>query len=226
MFACMNNREHSKVIDHIKGLIKTGALRSGDKLPTERELAETLAVGRYSIREAMRIMDAMGLIESRQGSGNYLITNIEKNLTETMDLMLLIKEVDYVQISQLRRAIELYAYGCAIQQFSNEQNEALSTIIEKMRTTTGTEKAQLDKQFHDEIIRGSGNTLIISIMESLSSVCNDLIEKVVTEAEPEVEKSLAKVHEELLKGLCSKDLDLGLKAIHRHYDIIDAEIRK
>lgn len=222
----MNNREHSKVIDYIKGLIKTGALRSGDKLPTERELAETLAVGRYSIREAMRIMDAMGLIESRQGSGNYLITNIEKNLTETMDLMLLIKEVDYVQINQLRRAIELYAYGCAIQQFSDEQVEALSTIIEKMQVTTGTEKARFDKQFHDEIIRGSGNTLIISIMESLSSVCNDLIEKVVTEAEPEVEKALSEVHEGLLKGLRSKDLTLGLEAIHRHYDIIDSEISK
>lgn len=222
----MEDREYNKVIAYIKDLIRKGSLRTGDKLPTERELAETLAVGRYSIREAMRIMDAMGLIESRQGSGNYLITNIEKNLTETMGLMLLIKEVDYVQISQLRRAIELYAYGCAIQQFSQEQIEVLTTTIEKMRVTTGKEKAQFDKQFHDEIIRGSGNTLIISIMESLSSVCNDLIEKVVTEAEPAVEKALSKAHEELLKGLRSKNLDLGLKAIHLHYDIIDAEIRK
>lgn len=222
----MEVREYNKVIAYIKDLIREGSLKTGDKLPTERELAETLTVGRYSIREAMRIMDAMGLIESRQGSGNYLITNIEKNLTETMDLMLLIKEVDYVQISQLRRAIELYAYGCAIQQFSDEQVEEISISIEKMRITAGTEKAQFDKQFHDEIIRGSGNTLIISIMESLSSVCNDLIEKVVTEAEPEVEKALSEAHEDVLKGLRSRDLSIGLAAIHRHYDIIDTEISK
>ncbi|MBN7773613.1 FadR/GntR family transcriptional regulator [Clostridium aminobutyricum] len=222
----MESREYNKVINYIKELIGKGDLHSGDKLPTERELAETLSVGRYSIREALRIMDAMGMIESRQGSGNYLITNIEKNLTETMALMLLVKQVDYLQISQLRRAIELYAYGCAMRYLSDSQLKDLTDLVEKMKQNTGRDKALLDKQFHDRIIAGSKNTLIISIMDSLSKVCSELIEKVVTESAPERELTLMTTHENIVKGLVTKDLSLGIQAIHLHYDLIDSEISR
>lgn len=220
----MENREYKKVINYVKELIATGELHSGGKLPTERELADTLSVGRYSIREALRIMDALGMIESRQGSGNYLVTNIEKNLTESMELMLLIKEIDYSQISRLRRAIELYAYGCCLSHLSVSQLEELSKITAGMKKTAGHEKAILDKQFHDMIIAGSDNTLIIGIMDSLSNVCSNLIEEVVTGSEPETERILMEIHENLLKGLMDKDLLLGMQAINQHYDLIDSRL--
>lgn len=220
----MENREYKKVINYVKELIANGELHSGGKLPTERELADTLSVGRYSIREALRIMDALGMIESRQGSGNYLVTNIEKNLTESMELMLLIKEIDYSQISRLRRAIELYSYGCSLSHLTPSQLDELSKITEGMKKTAGHEKAILDKQFHDMIITGSDNTLIISIMDSLSNVCSNLIEEVVTGSEPETERILMEIHENLLKGLMDKDFLLGMQAINRHYDLIDSRL--
>lgn len=222
----MENREYTKVIAYVKEWIAKGELHSGDKLPTERELAEVLSVGRYSIREALRIMDALGMIESRQGSGNYLITNIEKNLTESMELMLLIKEVDYSQISKLRRAIELYAYDCAFKEISDANLEELAEITEGMKQSTEEEKVLLDKRFHDMIIAGSGNTLIISIMASLSSVCSKLIEQVITGSSPETEQLLMKIHEDMLKGLMTKDLSLGIQAINRHYDLIDSQVSR
>ncbi|SHO44134.1 FadR/GntR family transcriptional regulator [Anaerocolumna xylanovorans] len=222
----MENREYKKVITYVKEWIAGGELHSGDKLPTERELADVLCVGRYSIREALRIMDALGMIESRQGSGNYLVTNIEKNLTESMELMLLIKEIDYSQISKLRRAIELYAYGCALSHLTGSQLEELAKITEDMKQTAEHEKAILDKKFHDMIIAGSDNALIISIMGSLSNVCSNLIEEVVIGSAPETERILMDIHENMLKGLMEKDLLLGMQAINQHYDLIDSQVSK
>ena len=65
-------REYQKAVEYLCGLIKAGELKIGSKLPTERKLAETLSIGRNSTREALRILENMGVIVCRQGSGNYL----------------------------------------------------------------------------------------------------------------------------------------------------------
>ena len=222
----MEEREYKRVITYIKEQITDGNLHTGDKLPTERELGQNLSLGRNSIREALRIMEAMGMMESRQGSGNYLSGNIEKTLTESMELMLLIKQVDYFQLSQLRRAIELFAYQGALEHYTDLQIDELTNILEKMKQCTGSEKASLDKQFHDKILAGCENTLIISIMNSLSDVCSSLIEKVVIHSVPAVERMLMEAHEDMVKGIREQNLLSGLAALNRHYDLTDAEISK
>lgn len=222
----MEEREYKRVITYIKEQIADGNLHTGDKLPTERELGQNLSLGRNSIREALRIMEAMGMMESRQGSGNYLSGNIEKTLTESMELMLLIKQIDYFQLSQLRRAIELFAYQGAFEHFTDSQVDELLDILEKMQQSTGSEKARLDKQFHDKILAGCENTLIISIMNSLSDVCSSLIEKVVIHSAPAIESMLMEAHVDMVKGIREQNLLSGLAALNRHYDLTDAEISK
>ena len=64
-------RVYQKVIEQIGEMIKTGYLKKGDKLPPERELVEQLGVSRTSIREAVRVLEILGVIESRQGEGNF-----------------------------------------------------------------------------------------------------------------------------------------------------------
>ena len=222
----IEEREYKRVITYIKEQITDGNLHTGDKLPTERELGQNLSLGRNSIREALRIMEAMGMMESRQGSGNYLSGNIEKTLTESMELMLLIKQVDYFQLSQLRRAIELFAYQGALEHYTDLQIDELTNILEKMKQCTGSEKASLDKQFHDKILAGCENTLIISIMNSLSDVCSSMIEKVVIHSAPAIERMLMEAHEDMVKGIREQNLMSGLAALNRHYDLTDAEISK
>lgn len=70
-----NNQEKQKVLFYIVELIKTGDLEIGSKLPAERELTDKLNVSRSSTREAISLLSGMGLIESRQGSGNYVVNN-------------------------------------------------------------------------------------------------------------------------------------------------------
>jgi len=219
----MEEREYSKVIAYIKTMISKSWLHPGDKLPTERELADTLSVGRYSIREALRIMDNMGMIESRQGSGNFLVSNIGKNLAESVNMMLMVKQVNYLEISQLRRAIELYAYTCAMNNLTPEKLNEMKQILKEMEITSGAKKAKLDKQFHDIIILGSNNNLIISIMDSLSEVCQGFIEKVLENSSIDIEEKLMETHVKMLQNLMEKNIINGNEAINKHYDIADFE---
>lgn len=220
----MENREYSKVIAYIKAMISEGRLYPGDKLPTERELADTLHVGRYSIREALRIMDNMGLIESRQGSGNYLVTNIGKNIAESMKMMLMVKQIGYLEISQLRRAIELYVYSSAMKQITCEKLETMDMTLRAMKSASGVSRARLDKQFHDALLFESDNKLVISIMESLSEVCQFFIEKVLCNTSNEIGEKLMDTHVRMLQGLQEKNIVKGNEAINDHYDITDASV--
>lgn len=67
-----NTRVYEKAIEQIKDMIVEGTFKKGDKLPSEREMAESLQISRTSIREALRELEIMGLIESRQGDGNFV----------------------------------------------------------------------------------------------------------------------------------------------------------
>lgn len=74
----MKDREYKRVMAFVKDGIRSGEFQVGSKLPTEREMAETLGMSRPSIREALKSMENIGLIESQQGSGNYICCNMEK----------------------------------------------------------------------------------------------------------------------------------------------------
>jgi GntR family transcriptional repressor for pyruvate dehydrogenase complex len=218
----MEDREYTKVIDYVKAMILDGQLNLGDKLPTEREMAETLKLGRYSVREALRIMENMGLIESRQGSGNYLSSNICKNLTQSLSMLLLVKQVDFQEISQLRRAIELHAYRLAIDTVGKYHIDEMKNTLAKMKGATSKKEAELDRTFHYLIIKASENKLMISIMEALSQLCEDFIEQVLKQSTAEMKEKFAQSHFKMLEGLETKNSDIGYRAINAHYDLIDS----
>ena len=83
-----NVQEYEKAIQYIYELMKEGILTIGSRLPTERAIAEKLGIGRNSTREALSIMHGMGLIESRQGSGNYISENVGQSIRRTILMMM------------------------------------------------------------------------------------------------------------------------------------------
>ena len=95
-------KAYARVIEKVKTMILSGELKPGEKLPPEREFAEKLEVSRNSVREAIRIMDMMGIVSSQQGSGNYVTCEFQKSITETMAMMFAMDQIDYIQISQIR----------------------------------------------------------------------------------------------------------------------------
>ena len=94
----MEAREYQKAIDCLCGLIEDGQLTVGDKLPTERALAEQLGISRNSTREALRALENLGVVERRQGSGSYLVGNTTKTIQPMIDMMLLLGQTSQLEI--------------------------------------------------------------------------------------------------------------------------------
>lgn len=217
----MENKEYFKVIEYIKEQMKNGTIQIGGKLETERKLSEKLGISRPSIREALRSMENIGLIESKQGSGNYLLGDFSKNLTESFSLMLLMKQVDYVDITEVRRAIELEAYKIAMRSISDQQLKDIKSCLVNPLNERFENEILFDRSFHFAIVKATGNGFMMNIVEPLASVCEELIEKTLKKATIDEREQLAQLHMQIYLGLEEKNLEKGLSAINAHYDLIN-----
>lgn len=217
----VENREYKRVIDFVKSEIQKGRLKIDDKLPTERVMAEELGLSRSSIREALRTMENMGMLECRQGSGNYLTGNLSKIFTESIGMMLLLEQISYDEINTLRRTIEIDAYKLAVQNITEDILEKLKATFKSMKESQGNEMIVKDKEFHYLIIRASGNKLIISIMEALEELYTESVGHILNKVSEEMKNKLLVIHKRMLEGIVNKDVVEGCKALEEHYDIVN-----
>ena len=97
---------YEMVMEQIKDIVKKGELKSGDKLPSERDLCEKLEVSRASIREALRALQMLGLIESKHGEGNFINENFENSLLEPLSIVFLLLGSKSGDVLELRKIIE------------------------------------------------------------------------------------------------------------------------
>lgn len=198
----------------------------GGRLPSERELMATLGMSRNSIREALRTLENMGLIESRQGQGNFLVNHMGKSLSSVFSMLLFTRESDYIEISQLRRFIEIGAFLLAARNASEQDKEILRDILEQIDAASGQERVALDKQFHDELIRISGNHLLSILNEALSGMFETVIYDLALNIAPQDWDRLNDCHKRVYQCLLDSDVQGGMKSIRDHYNIIDQDIER
>lgn len=220
-------KAYDMVIEYIKAEILNGRLRPGQKLPPERSLAETLGVGRNSVREALRTLEMIGAIYSTQGSGNYVSSNFQKSLTEAISMMFLMQRLDYQQLSELRRGVETQAIILASDRITPEQLRQLEETVAQMGAGLSEQNnAALDKSLHLGIARASGNALIFLVLQALSDMVevfiSDLRGKILTR-----EKGgplLQEIHEQMVDCLKRRDSAGAREAMQEHFRIIDANM--
>ncbi len=221
-----DNKAYLKVIAYIREQLVREQLAIGNKLPTERELSENLGLSRNSIREALRTMENMGIIESRQGSGNYLTGNIEKSFSDSLAMMVLMKQVSYLEINQLRRGIEMQSLILALQRITEDELSNIAGLVAQMEHSPPDEETALDKEFHYAIVRASGNELMMGIMQALSATCERVIEHILKQELNGKKPLLLKTHRQIYESLLHRDLDLGVASVTAHYDIIDDQLQR
>ncbi len=222
----LHTKSYTKVIEYIKKQIREGELKIGGRLPAERDLSEMLGISRNSVREAIRTLDIMGVISSQQGAGNYLTGNFEGNLVESLSMMFLMNQIDYQQISQLRRALEMQAMMLAIDNISDEEIAQLKEIISRLEHVKEESNIVLDKQLHYNIALASRNVLIIDILQALSELMDqfiaDLRREILSYEDSRVR--LHEAHNEMVKSIVTKDKQLAYYAINKHFGIIDEKL--
>lgn len=216
-----NQREYEKAIGFIRQLIVEGTLQIGSRLPTERIIAESLSISRNSTREALRTMENMGVIESRQGSGNYLVGEISKKMADMIDMMLLLQQITPKEICQFRRSMEKNICDMVIGNLEADLSK-VPPILDAFLTAPTSKQTELDKQFHYLLIYATQNQFLILLMEAITDMYGRWINMVLRDAEDGIKEKIHETHTAMYGALLRKDLIACMQAIDEHYDLIDS----
>ena len=214
------------VIEHIKTLIQREEISFGGKLPSERQLMATLNLSRNSIREALRSLENMGIIESRHGQGNFLVNHMGKSLGSIFSLLLFMNQCNDLEISQLRRSIEIGAYLLAVKLSPGAELKKLAHSLHLMECASVEDRTKIDKKFHDTLIEISGNRLLQLLNETLSQLFESSIQQLQTDISSEQWQTLLAYHTQIYQYLAERNESAGTKALIRHYDFIDQALRQ
>jgi DNA-binding FadR family transcriptional regulator len=160
------------VVAQIQEKILDGELRVGAKLPSERDLVEALGVSRSSVREALRSLEAMGIIESQGGSGRESGSTISGRSTEALGTLLrlhvALAEIALDDLVDVRVQLERQSAAGAATKSSTRDIATLRELIELQRgSRSSVEFNELDAEFHVMIARASGNKLSATLMQAL-----------------------------------------------------------
>jgi GntR family transcriptional regulator, transcriptional repressor for pyruvate dehydrogenase complex len=224
-----NTKVYEQVIDQIKNMIADGTLKRGDKLPSERDLVAQLQVSRTSIREALRSLEIIGLVECKQGEGNFIKESFTEGLFEPLSVMFMLQESRMEEVLGLRRIIEVETAVLAAKRINAEELNYLNNLISKLRETEDEKvAAQIDKQFHYEIAKASGNFLILNILNTVSYLIDSFIKDARSKilAEEKNKNILINQHEYIYKGLLNHSAEEASNAMREHLDFANKYMMK
>ena len=202
-----------QVMEKIKQLIADGVYAPGDKMPTEAELATQFGIGRSSIREAIKIFNYLGILESRSSRGT-IVCERSTISSEILSWALLLGNDDKQELVELRGAIELWSL-LRLTALIKEQNEKSKFVITQLNEEISLmEQAIIDKNqhnlikadydFHYKIIKGADNHLFISLYEMLRSFMMNEIEQ--THMKYTMQMKIVEEHKALINAITSGDI--------------------
>lgn len=218
-----NKKEYQKAIDYLCEKIKLGQIKVGDKVPTERALSQTLKISRNSTREALRSLENMGIISSRQGSGNYYTGDVSKQLSQTIKTLIEIKLISKKDICSFRRMTE----KALCRQIIENPNANLDfESLEDLQSGNTEKMIEVDRRFHYQLIEKADNRFWLSIMNAVVDVYRTWIDDVLRSCEKETAQKLCRAHLKIQKAVKEKNISACEKAIDEHYDLIDSVLEK
>jgi DNA-binding FadR family transcriptional regulator len=160
-----------EAIERIKEMIVSGELRPGGRLPKEADLAERLGLSRNSLREAVKALSLIRVLDVRQGDGTYVTSLQPEVLLDTVGFIIDFHRDDSVlYLLEVRRILESEATALAARKMTEEELGELGKVLDVMESASDlNELIQGDLEFHRRIAHGSGNPVLASLIESLSA---------------------------------------------------------
>ncbi|MFF3342210.1 FadR/GntR family transcriptional regulator [Streptomyces flavidovirens] len=159
-----------EAIEKIKEMIVSGALRPGDRLPKESELAAELGLSRNSLREAVRALSLIRILDVRQGDGTYVTSLDPQLLLEAMSFVVDFHRDDTVlEFLAVRRILEPAATAMAAARLGEAELDELGAQLDALGSHPSVEElVASDLEFHRRIVQGSGNSVLCSLLDGLS----------------------------------------------------------
>lgn len=223
-------RLYEDVITQIKERISQGQLAPGDRLPSERELAESLGVSRTAVREAMSALQAQGIVDVRHGSGMSVARLDQRSLVEPLALLLLTSREELGQLLELRRGIEGEAAFLAAKRATDADRESLTAAFQAMaqEVRAGGSGSRHDYDFHYAVAKASSNDLFIKMLVSITDIFRLGLKQVRNEAPPNPAQSatVLEQHRVIWKAIIERDGDAARAAMRAHLGSVGGALMK
>jgi GntR family transcriptional regulator, transcriptional repressor for pyruvate dehydrogenase complex len=212
-----------EIAKQIMDLISRGELKPGDHLPSERELCKDFGASRSSLREALRCLSIVGVLNARVGEGTSVAEDGEKFLRKIIEWRLITERHDIENLLEVRMALEGVSAANTALQAPKEQVEKLRKLIDRMKASLKDEKsyAVLDLEFHITLAEASGNTLVSGLIELVRGQLVKALHKVLL-----VPHALPLAHKEhcaIFEAIERRDPDGARKAMQAH---LEAHLRR
>ena len=215
-----------EAIDKMKQMIISGRVRPGDKLPREADLAAELGLSRNSLREAVKALTLVNVLDVRQGDGTYVTSLAPSLLLEAISFIVDFHRDDTVlAFLEVRRILEPAAAALAATRMTEEDRAALGKVLEVVDATTPVEElVAADLEFHRQIAVGAGNPVLASLVDNMSApTTRARIWRGMTEPRA-LERTLAE-HRAIYNAIVGRDADLAASWATVHIAGIESWLR-
>jgi GntR family transcriptional repressor for pyruvate dehydrogenase complex len=202
----------------IKSLIVAGELGSGDALPPERDLAVMLGISRPSVREAIRVLTAMNVVEPRHGGGTYVTSLDPWLLARPINFLLQIEPSSFLDLFEVRQVLEVAAARLAATRITDEMVSALGELADAAAAALRqpARYSELDFELHSKLVEATGNPIYLSLYESISDLMLESRRR--TARVPAVRNQDYDEHVAIVAALRRRDADGAALAMHDHLE--------
>lgn len=219
-------RIHEVVLAHVEEQIAAGRLRVGDRLPAERDLAATLGVSRPAVREAIRVLEAMGTVVQGTGSGPDAGTTLAavpgSALTRLISLHVMLASIDTGDVVRARIALERESTRLAATHASPADHALLAEHVAAMdNPAIGVDEFNdLDTAFHLAIAQASGNVLVAELTTALRTAMRPTLLRALRETPdfPTVAARLCAEHRAIHEAIQAGEATLAADRVESHIE--------
>ncbi len=222
--AVKKTRIYEDIVQQIMGLVTSGKLKSGDQLPPERELSETFQVSRASVREAIRALESMGLVESRPGNGTYISANRVESIIQPLATLLLHEKDGLLELLEARKVIEPHLTYLAAKRATLEDIERMERILaeQEAQIAAGGTGVEADTAFHNALAEASKNKVLLRLVNGIVDLLAESREKALQTGD-RPKKSLS-MHRDVMTAIKKGDAKGAERAMRKHIEAVKGHI--
>jgi len=215
---------YTAIRDYIKQYILEHDLKPGDSLPPEGQLVEDLGVGRSSVREAVKSLQSVGIVDVRQGDGLYVR---ELNFDPMLEAFLFGMQFDpdtLAELLQIRIWLEVAVIGDAVEHIGTDEITKLEALLAtwEQRIQAGEEYSDLDESFHEIIYGVLDNQSLMKLFSAFWISFTSLENEITHDPDPE---AVISFHRSILEAIKTRDPGLVRKQLSQHFDHIKERVK-
>jgi len=204
------------VVAYVRRLIEAGDLRSGQRLPAERELATRTGVSRPSVRGALQSLVAIGVVETRHGAGTFVAAGPPTLGSEPLRFLAALHGFTDAEMFESRRVLEVGVVGLAAERATSDDRAAIADAVTEGFASLGDPLAFLvhDITFHRAVAAASGNPILASLVEMVSALFYE--QRRLTAGRARDLATPAQQHRKIYQAIRARDRDRAEAAMNEH----------